>query len=54
MRIIVSTDFSEQLTHVTALEARIIALSSDEPLAMGALGSALVEIQPASPPDTTR
>lgn len=41
-------DFSELLTHVTALEARIIALSSDEPLAMGALGSALVEIQPAS------
>ena len=41
-------DFSEQFTHVTALEARIIALSSDEPLAMGALGSALVEIQPSS------
>ena len=41
-------DFTEQLTHVTALEARVIALSSEEPLSMGALGSALIEINPAS------
>lgn len=41
-------DFSEQLPHVTALEARVIALSTEEPLTMGALGSALIEINPAS------
>jgi TPR repeat protein len=41
-------NFSEQLTHVTALETRVMALSAEEPLAMGALGSALIEINPAS------
>ena len=40
--------FSEQLTHVTALETRVIALGSEEPLTLGALGSALIEINPAS------
>lgn len=41
-------NFSEQLTQVTALETRVMALSAEEPLAMGALGSALIEINPAS------
>ena len=42
------TDFSEQLRQVTALETRVIALGSEEPLGLGAPSSALVEINPAS------
>ena len=40
------TDFAEQLGYMTSLEARVLAMSDDEPLAMGALGSALVERNP--------
>ena len=39
-------DFAEQLGYMTSLEARVLALSDDEPLAMGALGSALMERNP--------
>ena len=39
-------DFAEQLGYMTSLEARVLALNKDEPLAMGALGSALVERNP--------
>lgn len=42
------TDFSEQLSHVTALENRINVQGSEEPLALGAPSSALIEINPAS------
>ena len=41
-------DFAEQLGHMTSLETRVLALSADEPLAMGALGSALIERNPSS------
>ena len=39
-------DFAEQLGYMTSLEARVLAIRDDEPLAMGALGSALVERNP--------
>ena len=42
------TDFSEQLSHVTAMENRINVQGSEEPLALGAPSSALIEINPAS------
>lgn len=41
-------DFAEQLGQMTSLETRVLALSADEPLAMGALGSALIERNPSS------
>ena len=41
-------DFVEQLGHMTSLETRVLALSADEPLSMGALGSALIERNPSS------
>jgi hypothetical protein len=41
-------DFAEQLGYTTSLETRVLALSADEPLAMGALGSALIERNPSS------
>ena len=41
-------DFAEQLDYTTSLETRVPALSADEPLAMGALGSALIERNPSS------
>ncbi|MBL6815299.1 MAG: sel1 repeat family protein [Pseudomonadales bacterium] len=41
-------DFAEQLGYMTSLETRVLALRADEPLAMGALGSALIERNPSS------
>lgn len=37
-----------QLEHMASLEARILALGDEEPLAMGPLGSALIELRPGS------
>lgn len=41
-------DFSKRLKETSGLELRVLGLADDEPLALGALGSALVEINPAS------
>ena len=43
-----NAEANAQLEHVASLEARILALGDEEPLAMGALGSALVELRPNS------
>ncbi len=43
-----AANFGEQLKEVSALEARILAQSADEPLPLGALGSALLEKRPNS------
>lgn len=40
--------FSEQLTDTTSLEARILAVGDEEPLALGPLGTALIERHPES------
>ena len=43
-----NAEANTQLEHVASLEARILALDDEERLAMGALGSALIELRPDS------